>query len=124
MYLCRWLSQNALLISESYTRNRGASWNEILNLDYGTLIDRLIAGERYNEPTYLAKLKRVSMGLSIFEKIGYKDELQREAKWIAEIIEVQWRDFQEVVNEQKRRGLFKEIIYIFNTFSSCGISYQ
>jgi hypothetical protein len=113
-----------LLISESYTRNRGASWNEILNLDYGTLIDRLIAGERYNEPTYLAKLKRVSMGLSIFEKIGYKDELQREAKWIAEIIEVQWRDFQEVVNEQKRRGLFKEIIYIFNTFSSCGISYQ
>ena len=47
---------------------------------------RLIAGWEYTNSDILEKRTRVLMGLSLFDKVGYKDRLCKEAEWVAEKI--------------------------------------
>jgi len=55
------------------------------------------------------------MGLALFEKVGYKGDLSVEAKWVSEWMNINWLDFQEIVREQKQRGIIQGEHYLYVT---------
>ncbi len=104
----------AMLLAENYSLGLSTP-DDILTINDQTLINRLIAGKLELMSEWFRKTKRVLMGLSLFEKIGYKDEVSYEAKWVAKLVNVDWMEFQEVVSQQKQRGIIQGEYYIYVT---------
>ena len=105
----------AMLVAENYQHNKGASWKDILKIDQSKFMERLVGGENYKNRDYLDRNMEVLMGLAIFDKIGYKDELEEEAKWISKIVDIPWKTFKKIVTSQKKRGLIQGEYYIYVT---------
>jgi len=95
----------ALLLVENY-RSKAMETKDILNINDQDLIDELIAGNKLNRFSEdFHKIKKVLMGISLFKKVGYKEDLVTQAKWISEYFGVSWDDFQLIVKEQRERGI-------------------
>ncbi len=74
----------ALLLVENY-RSKAMETEDILSINDQDLIDELIAGNKLNRFSEdFRKIKKVLMGISLFKKVGYKEDLVTQAKWISE----------------------------------------
>jgi len=104
----------AMLLAENYISGL-SSREDILTVNDETLINRLIAGKLDPSSDWFRKTKKVLMGLSLFEKVGYKGDLCCEAEWVADLIKVDWDEFQQVVREQKQRGIIQGEYYVYVT---------
>lgn len=103
-----------VLLAESYL-SRGKDNKEYMaHVDDDSLIDRLIGGSDTKSDHY-RKTRRVLRELSIFSKVGYEGELSEEAKWIAKRASIDFMDFQEVIAEQRKRGIIQGDHYIYVT---------
>lgn len=94
----------ALLLVENYI-SKAMETNDILSINDQDLIDELIAGDLSRFSEDFRKIKKVLMGISIFKKVGYKEDLVAQAKWVSEYMGVSWDDFQLIIKEQKERGI-------------------
>lgn len=104
----------AILLSESYLAN-SSSQEDFLTISDEALMNRLISGHSNLSSEHFRQTKRVLMGLSLFRKVGYEGKLSQESRWLATFIQVPWQDFQEVVAEQKRRGIIQGQNYLYVT---------
>lgn len=104
----------AMLLADNYRLGRSTP-EDIVTINDQNLINRLIAGKYDLGSERFHKIKRVLMGLSLFEKTGYKDQVTAEAKWVASLVKVEWEVFQEIVKEQKQRGIIQGEYYIYVT---------
>lgn len=105
----------AILLAQSYTLNPG-ELEEYIPIRDDHLMNRLIGGSNRIDSTWFKTTEKVLMGLSLFEKIGYKsDNLDREACWLSTFMDVQWGDFRQVVHEQQQRGLIQGHYYLYVT---------
>jgi len=112
----------AMLLAENFQASPGSSLDDLLAINDDDLLNRLLAGRMDINSEKFTKVKRVMMGLALFEKVGYKDSLSlncyplsQEAKWIAGLMKIDWLDFQEIVEEQKQRGVVQGEYYIYVT---------
>ena len=101
----------AMLLAESYLSG-DSSREDILAVNNDALINRLIAGRQDPSSDWFRKTKNVLMGLALFEKVGYRGDLSPEARWVSDLIQVKWNEFQEVVREQQKRGIIQGEYYI------------
>ena len=77
------------------------------------LLNSFIAGDLQITSPIFEKTKKVLMGIALFRKIGYKDQLLTQAKWLCDtIIKVDWDDFQQIVKRQRERGLIEGDYYL------------
>jgi len=104
----------AMLLAENYLSGL-SSREDILTVNDEALINRLIAGRLPPGSDRFRKTKLVLMGLSLFEKVGFRREVSSEAKWVANLVRVDWGEFQEVVRKQKERGIIQGEYYIYVT---------
>lgn len=104
----------AMLLAENYLTG-ATSREDILALNDEALINKLIAGELDLGSDWFRKTKKVLMGLSLLEKVGFEGEVSPEAKWVAGLVNVDWNEFQEVVRKQQQRGIIQGEYYIYVT---------
>jgi hypothetical protein len=102
----------AILLAESYIAGKGSP-EEFIGISDDALINRLIGGPTDTDTDKFKDTKRVLTGLSLFRKVGYEGALSKEAEWVAKMMEVPWRDFEEIVAEQKRRGIVHGNYYLY-----------
>jgi hypothetical protein len=101
----------AILLSESYLSS-GSDRDDILAVNDEILINRLITGSDDSHSEFSRKTKRALMGIALFEKVGYRGNLSLEARWVADLMRVEWHEFQQIVKEQKKRGIIQGEYYI------------
>jgi hypothetical protein len=104
----------AVSLGESYLTNKDQP-EKYLYVEDEYLFNRLIAGVIDIGSDRFEKTKKVLMGLSLFSKVGYIGDLQKESKWIADQIGVSWSDFKMIVYEQKQRAIIQGEYYIYVT---------
>ena len=104
----------ALLLAQNYRLSSGTA-DDILTVNDAALINRLIAGNLATSSEKFNKTKRVLMGLAVFQKVGYKGDLSSESQWVAQLMDVRWTDFQEIVSEQQQRGILQGEYYLYVT---------
>jgi hypothetical protein len=94
---------------------------EVFKIPDSTLVDKLIAGKTIDlSSSWLRKTKNVLMGLSLFEKVGYRQsrktpelgDLSRESKWVAELVKVDWQDFQQIIVQQEKQDIIQGNYFI------------
>jgi|Deesub1362A_J573_1020465.scaffolds.fasta_scaffold03337_4 hypothetical protein len=106
----------AVLLAENYLADPESFSGDILTISDENLMNRLIAGTTDIRSDYFEKkIKKTLMWISLFEKIGYKGELKEETKWLARQIGIDWYEFQEIVAEQRKRGIIQGEYYIYVT---------
>ena len=104
----------AMLLAENYLVGL-SSREDILTLNDEVLMNRLIAGKLNPSSEQFRRTKLVLMGISLFEKVGFEGRISQEAKWVADLVGIDWNEFQEVVKEQKQRGVIQGEYYIYVT---------
>lgn len=104
----------AVLLAESYLASRNDNQKDFLDVSDEALMNRLIGG-RDTASDHFRKIKKVLQGLSLFSKVGYEGQLSKEAKWVAGMVNVDFADFQEIVAEQRERGIIQGQHYIYVT---------
>jgi hypothetical protein len=104
----------AMLLGESYHSNSSFQ-EDIIIINDNALITRLIAGIQDPSSEWVRKTKKVLTGVSLFEKIGYRGEVASEAQWVVTLMEMEWGEFQEIIQEQKERGIIQGDYYIYVT---------
>jgi len=75
----------AIILGDSYLRNKDQQ-EKYLYIEDEYLFNRLIAGTIDIGSERFYETKKVLMGLSLFSKAGYLEDLQKESKWVAELI--------------------------------------
>lgn len=105
----------AILIAENYAAVPTSYRADFLFISDEDLVNRLIAGRMSTYSEKFMVTKRVLMGLSLFEKIGYNDKVVEESKWLAEYLGIDWNMFQEIIADQKKRGIVQGDYYIYIT---------
>lgn len=105
----------AVLIANNYATVPTSYQGDFLFISDESLVNRLIAGRMDTNSERFKITKRVLMGLSLFEKIGYRDKVVEESKWLAEYLRIDWIEFQEIIAEQKKRGIVQGEHYIYIT---------
>lgn len=103
----------AVLLTQSYLTTKDASAEDFLSVDDDGLMNRLIGGEMDVNSDHFHKTKRALKGLSLFQKVGHKGESSGEAKWLAEHFGITKNEFEEIISEQKQRGIIKGDYYIY-----------
>ena len=94
----------AVLLSENYQSNPTESEEYIKISDEG-LLNKLIAGHYEGNTDTFNKIKKVLTGLSLFSKVGWKDKLEEELKWLAGYLELDLNEVKQIIREQINRGL-------------------
>jgi hypothetical protein len=103
-----------VLLAESYLASKSDDRKDFLDVSDEALMNRLIGG-RDVTTDHFRKTKQVLQGLSLFSKVGYEGELSKEAEWVAQMMGVNFTDFQNVVAEQRKRGIIQGQHYIYVT---------
>ncbi|KKN18393.1 hypothetical protein LCGC14_0956190 [marine sediment metagenome] len=102
----------ALDLAKRYGENP-SDYSNIIELTDKNLLDKFIAGKLLINSSKFEKTKRVLMGIALFKKVGYKDQLLKQAKWVcSEISKLEWEEFQLIVREQRDRGLIEGYYYL------------
>lgn len=104
----------AVLLVQSYTATGGAL-HDYLKITDEALFNRLISGSADLTSDHFQRTKRVLTGLSLFRKVGYRGDAVDEAKWLASYLGVEWAGFQQIVREQKQRGIVQGEFYLYVT---------
>ncbi len=104
----------AALLVESYLTSKGST-EEFWNITDEGLMNRLVGGREPTTGEHFKKTARVLWALSLFEKVGYRGSLSVETEWIAEFVEISYSDFDEIVGEQRKRGIVQGVHYIYVT---------
>ena len=102
----------AVLLADQYVKE-GIS-DPYLRIPDDQLMDRLIGGTSRGFPEFRVT-EAVLRGISLFQRVGVAGEGEDEGRWLAEYVDVPWRQFQDVVAEQKRRGVIQGEYYVFVT---------
>ena len=100
----------SIMLIENYIYNPTSE--HLSEITDSNLIDKLIRGTKMVSTDEFLKIKHVLMGISLFQKLGFKEELSVESKFVAELVSVPWNDFQRIVQEQKNRGIIQGEYYI------------
>ena len=79
------------------------------------LMQRLIGGSTSEDSYQFRTTKSVLMGLSLFQRIGVEGIGESEGQWLAQQMDVSWREFREVVSREKGRGTIQGEHYVFVT---------
>lgn len=103
-----------ILLAESYLASKDDNQKDFLDVSDEALMKRLIGG-RDTTSAHFRKTKKVLQGLSLFSKVGYEKQLLKEAEWVAKVVGVDFADFQDVVPEQRERGIIQGQHYIYVT---------
>ena len=104
----------AVLLVESYLA-ADTSPEDFLRIKDEALLDRLIGGRYSIGSGQFIKIKKILQGVSLFSKLGYSEGLDREAKWVTNLVGIGWNEFQELIAEQRRRGIIQGQHYIYVT---------
>jgi hypothetical protein len=102
----------ASILIISYIRSTGTA-EELFLVDDRTLMNRLIGPGLKEHDASFKLIKRVLRGISLFEKIGFKDPVNMEYEWLADYIGVSFDDFEEVIKEQRDRGIIQGDYYLY-----------
>ena len=104
----------AVLLADSYVRESPTS-ESLISVKDDELMNRLIS----SAPVYLKEFtdtEKVLTGLSLFGKVGFKDDVEAESIWVAnEICKVPSGDFKRIVADQKSRGVVQGEYYVYVT---------
>ncbi len=103
-----------VLLAESYLASKSDNQKDFLDVSDEALMNRLIGGSNTTSD-HFRKTKKVLQGLSLFSKIGYEGQLTREAEWVAKMMGVDFGDLQDIVTEQRERGIIQGQHYIYVT---------
>ena len=103
----------ATILADSY-RMGDDSADKFIRIPDDDLMDRLM-GKGILAPSKFEKTVKVLTGISLFRKVGYVGRLNYEAKWLSEYTKVDIYDFEEIVSEQKERGIIQGQYYIYVT---------
>jgi len=101
----------AMLLAENYLMSGGGD-TRFIGISDGVLMNRLIGGSLDFNSESFNNIKKVLTGISLFRKIGFKDELSIEAKWVSEYFNIAWDTFVEIVKTQLKRGTIQGQHYI------------
>ena len=104
----------AILLAENYLAGNQSD-EDIIAINDENLINKLIAGRLDTNSIVFDKNKRVLMGLSLFQKVGYREPILKEAKWVADLVRIDWFEFEGIIGQQKRRGIIQGDYYIYVT---------
>jgi len=109
----------AMLLSENIEANRGESPDDLLRINDDPLINRMIAGRLDPQSPAVRATRRALKGFSIFTKVGWKGNLNKEAKWVASkfgfVSNAEWDLFSQIVKEQRERGILQGDHYLYVT---------
>lgn len=90
-----------------------SEYTNIVKLTDRFLLNKFIAGNLDINSVKFENTKRVLMGIALFKRVGYKDRLLAQAKWVCnEISRVEWEEFQLIVKEQRERGIIEGYYYL------------
>lgn len=103
----------ATLLAESYRTSGGTTQAEFIDISDDGLMERLIGGDP--DTDHFRKTKKVLQGLSLFTKVGFEGELVKESEWVSRTVGVDFNDFQDIVREQRARGIIQGQNYIYVT---------
>lgn len=103
----------ATLLAESYRTSGGTTQAEFIDISDDGLMERLIGGDPNTD--HFRKTKKVLQGLSLFTKVGFEGELAKESEWVSGTVGVDFNDFQDIVGEQRARGIIQGQNYIYVT---------
>ncbi len=102
----------ALNLAERYGENP-SEYSNVIELTDRSLLDKFIAGNMDVNSSKFKKVKKILMGIALFKKVGYKDRLLSQAKWVcSNISKLEWEEFQSIVKEQRDRGLIEGNYYL------------
>jgi len=101
----------AMLLTEDYLMSGGGD-ARFIGISDDVLMNRLIGGSLDFNSEPFSNIKKVLTGISLFRKIGFKDELSIEAKWVSEYFNIAWDTFVEIVKSQMKRGTIQGQHYI------------
>ena len=109
----------AMLLSENISEYREKSTEDLLQINDGTLIHRMIAGVLDPSSQRVTETKRVLTAFSLFTKVGWKGTLNNEARWVAAQFgytsDAQWQTFVEIVREQRTRKVLQGENFLYVT---------
>ena len=104
----------AEILAKSFAQSKDDT-NSILLLKDTSLLNRLIAGRLDPASSDFLTHKAVLGALSLFAKIGFLPPADKEARWLAGFIGIDWRTFSDVVRFQQERQIIKGKTYIYVT---------
>lgn len=104
----------AMLLAENYPLTSSSS-EDILNINDYSLMNRLIAGRFDMSSELFRQTRKALMGLALFEKVGYKGNFSSEGQWVAGFVGIDWDKLQEIVREQKQRGIVQGEYFVYVT---------
>jgi len=104
----------AVLLAETYVAKPDSS-EELLRISDDALMNRLVGGRTDVTSEYFGKTKKVLTGLSLFSKVGFEGDFSIESQWVAELVNVDWNDFKNIVQAQRRRGIIQGQYFIYVT---------
>jgi hypothetical protein len=99
------------LYADYYSEHKDLPNDLILAINDEVFIERLIGGGS-TEKSWQITTKKVLQGIALFTRIGFEDPVDDEAKSLCKSLGLNWTDFEEVVQEQRQRGLIKGKHYI------------
>lgn len=101
----------AVLLGESYLKE-GLTSDEVIFSPDSVLMNRLLG---VSEPLtdHDRKSIRALQAISVFGKIGYKESASNEAVWLANFAKIEFSDFQEIIHEQRNRGIVQGQYYLY-----------
>lgn len=102
----------AVLLAEQYFEEPDVDY---LSISDDRLMNRLIGGSYSVGSHKFTKTKDVLTGISLFQRIGVDGIGANEGRWLAEQFEVSWSEFQNILDEQRERGIVQGEYYVFVT---------
>lgn len=105
------IPQVAVLLRHSFLRSDAVEGNSVFVEDEH-LFNRMIGGESGEASEKFRTQKRLLTALSLFDKIGYGIDAQEESKWLASHFDIPWLTFQELISEQRKRGVIRGKNYL------------
>lgn len=104
----------AILLGKSYLNKPASEQGGKITLDESELLNRLLCGNPILSDAD-KKIKRALSAIALFEKIGFVDPVDYEAKWLAQEFGIAWNDFKDIISEQKDRGIVQGDHYLYVT---------
>ena len=103
----------AVLLAENYVAEGAAT--PYISVSDDELMDRLIRGSLPAGSDHHIRTKDVLTSLSLFQRIGIDGMGEEEGRWLADWFDIPWRQFKQIVIEQRRRGTIQGEYYVYVT---------
>jgi hypothetical protein len=101
----------AVLLLDSYLKF-DTSLEHFGDIEDDHLFNRLIGGETNTSDGRFAEKVLFFIAIALFEKIEFPGDSDRESQWLSRYFKIDWNRFQELVSEERRRGLIQGQYYL------------